>query len=322
MSKVFRAVAAIAAAIGVGACATHPLPQDFAGVSTHTIVRKIRCEARTALKDNLTQWLNQTADPEAKRIGYEFASGRPLGTFSDTLFRGPVREIIQKFENSAIAYDFTFDMTETNNLDATLDLLELFRHAIGTAGISGGIDRTRQNIRTFTITDTFVGLLTKVKDDYCNTFVAENNYNYPITGTIGVGEMIHSFVELALFDNLANPSAAGPPTMADTITFTTRLSGSVAPKIVFKPVATGFHVADASLIAAASRTDAHKVIVALALPLSPPAAVQPAARQTKPGLFVTASGTPAELLAAHAVEQIIFRFELGRAAMPAIVSNP
>jgi len=212
-----------------------------------------------------------------------------------------------------------------------LDFLEVFRRAIGMAGLSAGIDRTRQNIRTFTITDTFIGLITKIKDDYCSPFVFEKNYMYPITGTIGIREMIGAFINLTLFENLSGPDK-GPATMTDNITFTTKLSGSAIPKIVFTPVGSGFHVVDASLNATASRTDAHQVVVALALP--PPSPPAPTGGPPSPppprvatgqglqtGLFVTAIGTPAELLAARAIDQIFLRFDLGRPGV-VVVSNP
>jgi hypothetical protein len=308
----FIRVAALGIYLGVSGCAIHPLPEDVTGVPTDKIVRKIRCEARTAIKDNLTQWLMSLNeyDPVAYKLGVEFDNGtRPLNTFRDSLFRGQVKTIIQTFENSAIAYDFAFDMTEINNLDATLDLLKPIRHATGTAALTAGIDRTRENIRSFTITDTFAKLLTNTQDSYCNMPTDEKNYVYPITGNIGIGEMIHTFVVLSLFSNLSAKS--GPPTMADKITFTTTLSGSVTPKIVLTPIGNAVQVADASLVGTAKRTDAHTVTVALALPPPPTKNATPAP-QAKVGLLVNASGTPAELTAAHTIEQFITRFELGK----------
>ena len=299
----------------IAGCAIHPLPEDTAGVPTYLIARKIRCEARDALRDNLVQWLKVAPnDATANQLGIEFENGaRPLNSFSDKLFHGPVKEIVQKFENSAIAYDFSFDMTETNKLDGTFDLLRPFTGGAGSAAISAGVDRTRENVRTFTITDTFIRLLTDIKDDYCTMFSPGKNYIYPITGDIGIGEMINTFVQLSLFANLSGKSS-GPPTMGDAITFTTLLSGSAAPKIVFAPVGRALQIADASITAAATRTDQHRVIVALSLPPHPTSKGGTPSQQTKVGLFVNARGTPAELAAAHTVEQVITRFELGKSA--------
>ena len=210
------------------------------------------------------------------------------------------------FENSAIAYDFTLDITETNNLDATIDLLKPFHKGSSSAALNLGIDRTRQSIRVFTVSDTFVGLLKDIREDYCNIFDKAENQIYPIVGRIGIDEEVHIFIELSLFNHLggAADKSKGPPTMADTLVFTTKLSGSAAPKLVFSPVGSVAHVADASLDAAASRTDVHKVIVGLALP--PPAGDKSASKQ-KRGLFVTVEGTPAQQAAGDAIDQTYLR---------------
>jgi hypothetical protein len=259
------------------------------------------------MADYLIQWGDSDA---TKQIGAEFKDGtRPLNSFKDSLFHGYVKEIIQKFENSAIAYNFTLDMTETNNLDATVDLSWPFARGSGTAGIGAGVDRSRENIRTFTLTDTFIGL-TKVT--YCNgSDVSGQNYIYPLTGTIGIYEMIHTFGYLAVLSNLSG-SNGGPPTMGDTIIFTTKLQGSAVPKLVFSPVK-ALQVADASLNASASRTDQHKVIVGLALPGKMAAAAKTTSGM-QVGFLVNTRGTAtdAEIAAAKTIEQVIVRFELAR----------
>jgi hypothetical protein len=278
------------------------------GVPTDTIVRKTRCEARAAIKKSLVDWLlaYQGGSPE-RRLGSEFKSGvRPLQSFSNRLFRGDVKAIVQKFETSAIAYDFTLDITEVNNLDASIDLLKPFRRETHSAALSLGLDRTRQSIRVFTISDTFLGLLTKIKDDYCSIFDNNPDYIYPIVGNIGIAEEVHIFIELTLFNGLAGDPGKpkGPPTMADTLVFTTKLSGSAAPKLVFTPVGGIAHVADATLTADASRTDVHKVIVGLALQ---PAGSQTSEAKSQNGLFVTVVGTPAQQAAGAAIDQTFLR---------------
>jgi hypothetical protein len=313
-----RRLTVLWAALSVSGCALHPLPEDVTGVPTHTIVRQIRCEARAAVKDNLTDWLDLYNNPDLKRMGLEFAMNTDPAAARKSQLPSTIKDIIQKFQNTAIVYDFTFDITETNNLDGVLDLSVLLHLSKVTAGVGGGFDRKRESTRTFTITDTFVHLLNDVKDDYCKNYVSDRHYSYPITGTVGIGKMVNTFAQLSLFDNLANDTKGAPPTMTDSLLFTTTLTGSIAPKIVFKPLS---NIADASVTALAGRTDAHKVIVALALPVptppkQPPA--KPSGADTGPGLFVTARGTEAELIAAHAIEQTILRFELGKPGAAAL----
>jgi hypothetical protein len=312
MRKYLRTVS-IGISVGLAGCAIHPLPEDVTGgVDTFMIAQKIRCEARQAVLDNMADYLIQYGEsPATRQMGAEFKDGtRPFSSFKDSLFHGYVKDNIQKFENSAIAYNFTLDMTEINNLDATVDLSWPFARGSGTASISTtGIDRTRENIRTFTLTDTFLGL-TKVT--YCNgSDVSGKNYLYPMTGTIGVYEMIHTFAYLAVQSNLSGANG-GPPTMGDTIIFTTKLQGSAVPKLVFSPVK-ALQVADASLNASASRTDQHKLLVGLALP-GKTAAGAKTTSSTQVGFLVGTKGsaTDAEIAAAKTIEQIIVRFELAR----------
>lgn len=299
MSNAVR-TCAIAIAIGVAGCAIHPLPEDYAGLDTTGIVRKIRCEARDGIREKLVQWLLYqkhfalAEDLQSRRLslnGFTSASARLDPT---TLL------YINLFAQTAISYNFKLDMAETNTLGTTIDLLKPFTNATGSAVLGAGFDRTRQNIRSFTIVDNYRKLVDVIRDDYCDGLIHARNYVYPITGNIGINEMIDTFVDLSLFGGLApkpssadagggskmaslvtaeaalKPSAkkaaAPPPTllaMGDTITFTTKLSGSAAPKVVFTPLGRGLSVADASLTAAASRTDVHQVIVAMAVPAPP-----------------------------------------------------
>ena len=307
-------------------CAIHPLPENVTGIPTHLIVAKIRCEAREAIKDNLVQWLEALPQfPADQKLGFDIAQGRPLDDFSDRLFSRPVAAIVKKFEDSAIAYDFTFDMTETNNLDATVDILRPIPVLnTFTSAFSGGVDRTRQNQRVFTVTDTFIGLLSKTKPDYCARFgTVDANYMYPITGRVGIGEMVHDFVVMSLFDGLAgDPTKKGPPTTADTLTFTTKITGSAAPKIVLAPAGSALQVADASFTASASRTDIHKLIVGLSLPAAPDPAAKKPAVTTVNGIFVTVVGTPAEISAANAVNQVYFRQGVSRSGDVIVIPAP
>ena len=299
----------------VAACAIHPLPEDVTGIPTNEIVQKIRCEARSAVRDNLNN---------ARR---------------------------QNLSDVAIAYNFSFDMTEINNLDPVANLSKTMHRGMFTANASGNFDRTRENIRTFTITDSFVELLTKVKDEDCRGLAEGKNYLYPITGDIGIYEMIDTFIKLT-HENLAAPSGgSGPgpsgdaPTLGDKITFTTKFQGSITPKVTLTPVGNALQIADASLGITSTRTDAHQVIVSLAKCPSVPskprgAAVTESYRaavakrsalvstlQKKVGTFISAgtalstSGTNAcsKLLALNNIENMILRFEIlkgGGAVIP------
>jgi hypothetical protein len=130
-------------------------------------------------------------------------------------------------------------------------------------------DRTRANLRTFTVTDTFSFLLRNVPPTYCDGHIVGPNYIYPAVGKIGMDRMVGDFVNLTLFGGLAGQSGAaspnatkGPPTMVDQLTFTTKFSLSATPKVVFTPVKT---FVDASIGLTGTRQDIHTVTVGLAI---------------------------------------------------------
>jgi hypothetical protein len=298
MSNLFR-IAAFGISLGTAACAVHPLPEDVTGVRTVAIVNKIRCEAAEAVQRSWNE------------------------------FKGRLDATDQGiFDKTAIAYSFTLDMLETNNVDATLDLTKIITNGTVTANPTAGMDRTRHNIRTFTIIDHFGDL--KGRTD-CPQFATGKNYIYPIVGKIGVGEMTDTFTALTFFDKLAgNPNAApgpsNPATMVDTLTFVTTIQSSVTPTITLTPVGPALQVAGGNVGIVANRTDSHQVIVALAVDttgITPP--IGPAARaafradmlagpQTSVGTWINinASTNKADYLAAHAIEQTITRFDIAR----------
>lgn len=301
-------IAAIGAAVWVAGCAIHPLPQDASGVNTVDIVRSIRCEARDALRAKIIAFLaNVPGDRDAHNYATQLQDNPDLwAKFNDAWFRPIVRTELQRFEGSAIAYNFNLNMTEVDNFDPTIDLTDPLAHGTFTSAITGGIDRSRQNIRGFTITDTFINLVKTLDDVYCAPYAHVANYMYPITGKIGVDEMIDTFVDLARFDNLSSDTSGKPPTMSDNITFTTKLSFDPTPKITLTPFKSGLSIADTSLAMTFSRQDQHEVTIGLSLPVKTPGKSQPSQ------LLITATGGPTEQAAAQAVEQSIVRNQLGR----------
>jgi hypothetical protein len=302
-----------------GGCSIHPLPDDVTHVSTPDIVRNVRCEARDAIRGKIIAVLGQVeGDPAATKYAQLLHDDPTLWQkFNKLKFSSVVTIGLAKYEQSAVAYNFSLDMTEVNNLDPTIDLTNPVRLGTFTSSVMGGADRTRENARTFTITDKWDNLITTLDETYCAKFAHVDNYMYPITGRIGIDEMIDTFVDLAQFDNLSGASSGKPPTMADDLKFTTKLSIGGTPKVVFTPFSKGLSVADASLATSFSRQDVHQVTVGLSLPLPPGAG---ATGKNKPSqLLITARGGAAELAAAQAVEQSITRYDLARRS-PIIVS--
>ncbi|MCB8823191.1 hypothetical protein [Microvirga rosea] len=285
-------------------------------------MKKIRCEAREAVKDKLAYWLLSRSDPKAKELGDRLAHDQidpniinlwPLDKIT--------RSYIGKYGQAAIAYNFSFDGQEVNNLGGGASLLHTFFRGTRTLGLSAGVDRSRQNIQNFTVTDTFVGLLRDVKENYCKDKNLDKDYMYPITGNVGFAKMIDDFVDLAEFANLGGPAdkPQGAPTVVNNLQFETKIFGSATPGIHLSPIRDEVRLADGTFTATASRTDIHKLIVAFSRPVESLSEAQ--AIKVFGGQLVNASGTPAERRAALAIQQNIIRYELNNRANTVIINQ-
>jgi hypothetical protein len=195
----------------LGACAIHPLPENVTGVKTSQIVHRNRCEAREALFEaerRLTARNNQVAVATLKKIG--------------------------------IVFSYSLDITETDGLTANTTFVQPLTNGTRSFNPSAGDTLQRQNLRAFTVADSYQ-TLKRMGDAACAAVPVGSNYQYPIVGTIGIDEMIRTFLTMALHEDLNGTSAdpknppvdpsniAGPPTMVDTITFTTTISAGVVP---------------------------------------------------------------------------------------------
>jgi hypothetical protein len=317
-----RLVTAFAALSLFSGCAIHPLPDDVTGLSTNIIVRQIRCETREAVIQSILGYLTNEAnfeghkvDARSRAVGLKFQAAYEndpfsISNFDPKLLTGFARSVVGLLWNTGIAYNYDLEMTETNNIDPTVDLLRTFPTSSHMLGLQGNFDRQRENTRTFTITDNFGGLVKNVRADYCTKSIAEANVIYPIAGEVGMKKVVQDFLVLTLFDNLSADASKdvtvtqGPPTMVDQLDFVTTIGGSATPKITFTPVGSGIHVADASIGFTASRKDEHKLTVGLYLA----AAGAQNIGQIRTGIFqsfITASGGPAEQGAATAVDQFL-----------------
>src|ERR1700744_2133223 len=149
---------------GLTACAIHPVPQNVTGITTDQIVHKIRCEARQAVLD-----VEQHTRPE------NLATLRSIG----------------------IVYSYQLTMGETDNFDLNSTFQRMITN--GSESINPGLfdHLMRQNVRAFTTADTYPTL--KLMDQkQCGEEPTVPNYQYPITGRIGIDETIRQFMKLAL----------------------------------------------------------------------------------------------------------------------------
>jgi hypothetical protein len=307
-----RAATAIGLAVSVGGCSIHPLPEQVTGVTTDEIVKRIRCEARDAIRRKTSDYLSfHTEDPAAIALSQLLA--QEDYTFDPKLYlklRNQPKQVLIKFGSAAIAYNFTFDMTEINNLDPAWDGIAGIPHGTFGLGATAGVDRTRHSIRSFTVSDNFASLLTNVPSTYCQARTErEPNYLYPIVGKIGLDEMISTFIDVDQFDNLTKTDKT-PPAISDSIEFQTNLSLGVTPSVVLTPVTKALTTKDAMFGIVNKRQDSHKVIIGLSLDdtAKPPSTL----------LWLISSPkktSPSENAALAVVDKHILRFELGQRAV-------
>ncbi|MCJ2142219.1 hypothetical protein [Methylobacterium sp. E-066] len=264
----------------IAGCAVYPLPQDSAGVKTKDIVANIRCQARRAVRRAAINTLEsfKTDYVTARYRGFELAR---LLDSDDTnwdrfskinLFTNKkARDLFSYYATSLVTYEFTLRMTEENKQGAGVDLARQFLRRVDRIGIGATEGRLRDNSRIFSLHDTFYNLATGINNDYCK----ENpgvDFVFPTRGHLPVEDLIDTYTyinEWATLDKANNPNFMGTPKgpatrqMADTITFTTKLTVINNPTIAYNPVGYGFFASGVNFTNENSRQDLHKVIVTL-----------------------------------------------------------
>lgn len=253
-------------AMSLAGCAIHPLPENYTELDTNHIVFYIRCQARDAINQSAGAYLVKAPDDYTSKFGQSLLDRhKTLSEIDQSKANLNAIFFIKKYLPAAIAYDFTFDMTEENDVSAGADFLNTFTRGTFSLGISAADNRKRQTTRNFRISDTFAELTGKTT--YCGQPRTEPNWSYPITGNIGLEEVVKTFINLNEHENLAGKDDKDTaPVLSDTLDFQTTLSGTAAPKVTLTPLGRGVtRLSDASLGGSASRKDDHKVIVALSL---------------------------------------------------------
>lgn len=107
-----------------------------------------------------------------------------------------------ELRDTVIAYDFKFTMSETNDGSATSSFTFPFSNGKFSVDFSFGENKARQNEREFDIVEYFTELLSDVElidecSDEANWQYAEKKWKYPVTGGIGLEEVIETYTKLA-----------------------------------------------------------------------------------------------------------------------------
>jgi hypothetical protein len=257
-------------------CSIHPLQQDVTGVPTPDLVQYIRCETRLAIQDKAIDLLVQENASNPLLDELKAGRGKPWDHSVSVRLNANERTIYDRYTQTGIAFDFSFDITEENTGSGAADPIKLITNGAAGLGLSASADFRRENLRHFIVSDTAQDLLEN-KQLVCGPDSRSSNYVYPITGKIGIEELVSTFFELNEIKSLA-PDKATSTVFADTLTFTTTLTGSASPHVIVAPTGNRWGLASlADVTASGSRLDKHALIIGLSLDVPKRAMARPVA---------------------------------------------
>jgi hypothetical protein len=270
---------AVLAVTTLPGCSVHPIVDEVSPIPTEAIVAAARCELRLGLVEQVLVWF---ADEEPTPV-----TGFDPNTIAEHLpemkKRFPKVDLTNdwnEYMDISIAYDWTFDITETDHVDAGLGLKLPFVPPLGPGsfdlGPSASVTAVRNGKRTFKNQDKFGTLLTQDWYNFCNDFKRSaagfpnapapgqyeprlKNLLYPITGSIGLRQAVQTFLKIAAQEGALD-------TFTDELTFTTTVDGKVGGSVTLAPVPKEFRLVSATANLAGNRMDLHKVKISLAFP--------------------------------------------------------
>ena len=207
-------------------CSVHPLPEDVSHSSTSQIVRKTRCEARAEI-------VRQAADP------------------GGTAFRAI------DWDNAYIGWDFNFDITENNHNAMSATIKPPITGGSLSLSLAAADDRDREAKRTYRIVEQFKDLKAYAG---CSGNALPPNLAYPLTGSVGVDEVVRTFAESGTRHSDVSLKSG---LLVDKLTFTTTKSLGVdnTPSISFTSTNPSAAVQATTFSPFDSRKDIHKVTV-------------------------------------------------------------
>jgi hypothetical protein len=170
--------------------------------------------------------------------------------------KAAVTQYGQSFKDASIVYQFTFDIDERNDANAGFTLFNPFANGTFNLSTVASANRERQGVRNFELIDSFDDL----RKMNCSRD-REANWIYPLTGDIGMYDSVATFIRLQRADD---PGAGRVFTFADTLTYTTALTGGATATLALNSVPEQFRFTAANAGLSASRVDVHKVAVTMA----------------------------------------------------------
>lgn len=255
--------------IAIGGCSIHPLPEDTARDSTFDIVKKIRCEAREAIATAAGEKiltlgeLKQELQEISSRAKNKEKIKADVETYAKTL-------LSEGFKEAAIGYDFQFTINEGNSAEGSTTFAFPFSNGKALFTVGLGETKDRKSDRSFDLVEKFWELMVD-PEAYCETGPA---WRYPITGSIGLDEVVRTYIKLQRLGSLEKTfkkektegssgggGASNISAFTDVLTFTTSYSGGVDASLEVNPVVHDLRLTKASASLGGDRKDIHKVTI-------------------------------------------------------------
>jgi len=257
-------------AAGLAGCSLYPIPDDVVSINTEDIVRHARCEIRSAIIDIVIEQ------------GFDNGRGAPLVTEEqviafvkavvakakrhENLPQAQKAKLFSKSEkdvltlaNVAAVYTFDFNIIENNRADGGAAFkLPFTAPKVLDVGASASLNLTRQGQRQFAAQDKWSDLITK-PERCARASLRHGNIIYPLDGSIGVGRVVRTFVDIA-------SQGGAKDSFVDTLIFSTSISGGANASIKLEAVPHSFRLVSATAGLNGSRLDVHKMVLSLVFP--------------------------------------------------------
>lgn len=208
------------------------------------------------------------------------AIDKQVKNLEEKISADPSLKSIVAFYGNTFAYDFRFQITETNSLSSTSST---YKFPIHLGSITLGLDasdiKDRVGERNAKLTINFRELDAMDCSERPQEQYGVKAVHYPIVGNLGLHEVVSEYVDLLKLGKLAKLSP-----YTDQIVFTTTLSGGLNPSILLTPVP--LEQISANLKLSGTRKDLHSVTINITPP-SPPEEEKPTRVLivTEPNLF-------------------------------------
>lgn len=159
------------------------------------------------------------------------------------------------FEANDALFAFVFTITEVN--DASAGATVVWPIALGTFALNGTLTDKRQRLgeRKVNLVLTFEEL-NALPCDRDNYVEAGRAHRYPITGTIGLDEVLSQYLDVVKTGSGYGKFDTGGKSFSDRIAFTTEFGGTLKPTLAKK---VGPRTVNANLDLGASRKDVHEL---------------------------------------------------------------